>query len=172
MRRPRHPRGRRSPRWAESLRAAGLAASLACGGAETSAPAESPDAGPPIEAPAEPAPAPTEPPAAPPPAEPEAPAPPRAGETVAIPAGTLAVGSRPGRPHRRAENEADRVPVELPAFEIDRLPYPNDPAAPPRTGLSRPEAAQDRRAVWFRGPGLVARPPLAPRGQARPFSLV
>ena len=142
MRRPRHPRGRRSPRWAESLRAAGLAASLACGGAETSAPAESPDAGPPIEAPAEPAPAPTEPPAAPPPAEPEAPAPPRAGETVAIPAGTLAVGSRPGRPHRRAENEADRVPVELPAFEIDRLPYPNDPAAPPRTGLSRPEAAR------------------------------
>ena len=33
------------------------------------------------------------------------------------------------------------MPVTLPAFQIDRLPYPNDPAEPPRTHVSRREAA-------------------------------
>jgi hypothetical protein len=32
--------------------------------------------------------------------------------------------------------------MKLPAFEIDRLPYPNDPSRPPRTGVDRAQAAQ------------------------------
>jgi len=66
---------------------------------------------------------------------------PQAGDTVALPAGTYRVGSRPGTPGRRPRLEADRVEVTLGAFTVDRLPYPNDPALPPRTGVSRPEAA-------------------------------
>ena len=32
------------------------------------------------------------------------------------------------------------LPVELGPFEIDKLPYPNDPTKPARTGVSRDEA--------------------------------
>ncbi|MCA9577180.1 MAG: hypothetical protein R3B40_12430 [Polyangiales bacterium] len=66
--------------------------------------------------------------------------PPLAGERVSVPAGTLLVGSRPGLQHRSPLREADLVPVEIPAFTIDRLPYPNDPAQPARTQVSRPQA--------------------------------
>ncbi len=66
--------------------------------------------------------------------------PPRAGERVSIPAGTLHVGSRPGTRYRNPHQEADLDPIEVPAFQIDRLPYPNDPAEPPRTQVSRPQA--------------------------------
>ncbi|MEM1417924.1 MAG: SUMF1/EgtB/PvdO family nonheme iron enzyme [Myxococcota bacterium] len=65
-----------------------------------------------------------------------------AGATIAVPAGILHVGSRPGSEGRDARAEADLVPVELPAFRIDALPYPNDPDAPPRTGVSLGEAAE------------------------------
>jgi formylglycine-generating enzyme required for sulfatase activity len=65
---------------------------------------------------------------------------PRAGDTVSIPRGTLHVGSRPGRAHRRPSVEADLVPVEIPAFDVDRLPYPNDPARPPQLAATRAEA--------------------------------
>lgn len=90
------------------------------------------------------------PPAAPPPAPPPPPARPspraavtaRAGDVVSIEAGTLHVGSRPGLPHRRPSVEADLSPIELPAFDIDRLPYPNDPAAPAQLAATRAEAAQ------------------------------
>lgn len=97
-------------------------------------------------------------PAAPPP--PESPAPPpepepphaplTAGEVVAIPAGIVRVGSAPGTVGRDPRREADLVPVEVPAFTIDRLPYPNDPGQPPRTGVTREEAsalcaAEDKR---------------------------
>jgi hypothetical protein len=34
------------------------------------------------------------------------------------------------------------VPIPLAAFHIDRLPYPNDPASPPLTGVRRDEAAE------------------------------
>lgn len=73
-----------------------------------------------------------------------APSPPatrQAGERVSIPAGTLRAGSAPGTPSRRPSVEADLLEVPLPAFSIDRLPYPNDPAQPPRLAGSRAEAA-------------------------------
>jgi hypothetical protein len=66
-------------------------------------------------------------------------APVMAGEMISIPSGTLSAGIRPGAIGRRASTEADLVPIEIPTFEIDRLPYPNDPAAAP-VFLSQPEA--------------------------------
>lgn len=64
-----------------------------------------------------------------------------ADQIVRIPAGTLRAGSWPGTVGRDPGSEADLIPVEVPAFEIDRLPYPNDPSIAPRTGVSRAEAA-------------------------------
>lgn len=60
--------------------------------------------------------------------------------TLSIPAGAVIAGSLPGTPGRRPSREADEIPIELPAFEIDRLPYPNDPLAAPRLVTSRREA--------------------------------
>lgn len=77
---------------------------------------------------------------APPPSEPEPP-PLTAGQQVELAAGTLHVGSLPGTPHRRPSVEADLVPTPIPAFSVDRLPYPNDPAEAPRQVTSRREAA-------------------------------
>jgi len=68
------------------------------------------------------------------------PSPLAAGDEVAIPAGAVRVGSRPGAEGRDPRREADLVAVEVPAFHIDRLPYPNDPTEPPRTGVTRAEA--------------------------------
>lgn len=65
----------------------------------------------------------------------------RAGETISIPAGTVRVGSRPNSFGRLAENEAREIPVQVAAFSIDRLPYPNDPTLPRRTSVTRDEAA-------------------------------
>jgi hypothetical protein len=64
-----------------------------------------------------------------------------AGQEISIPAGTLLAGSPPGSEDRNPQREADLVPVPLPAFRIDRLPYPNDPAHEPLTGVSREDAA-------------------------------
>lgn len=50
-------------------------------------------------------------------------------------------GSPPGTPFRRPSREADGEPLELAAFSIDRLPYPNEPLSPPRLVSSRAEAA-------------------------------
>lgn|GEM_PF-231586 len=66
---------------------------------------------------------------------------PRAGELVHIAAGPMRAGSRPGSAGRAPQLEADLLPVSLPGFIIDRLPYPNDPLLPPRTAVSRDEAA-------------------------------
>lgn len=66
---------------------------------------------------------------------------PRVGETVHIAAGPMRAGSRPGVSGRTPGTEADLLPVALPAFTIDRLPYPNDPQLPPRAAVSRDEAA-------------------------------
>lgn len=73
---------------------------------------------------------------------PAAPAPTAKGETARVPAGKLVLGSSPVAAHRNAALEADGVSIDMPAFEIDRLPYPNDPGAPPMTGVTRPEAAK------------------------------
>lgn len=65
-----------------------------------------------------------------------------ANQTVSIAAGVVRVGSRPNSFGRLAENEARQIPVQVAAFSIDRLPYPNDPAQPRRTNVTRDEAAQ------------------------------
>jgi hypothetical protein len=67
---------------------------------------------------------------------------PRTGEpTVAIPAGPVIAGSLPGTPGRRPSREADALSIDLPAFEIDARPYPNDPLAQPTLVASLAEAS-------------------------------
>jgi hypothetical protein len=61
---------------------------------------------------------------------------------VTIPAGVLHVGSQPGTPERRPSVEADLGGLDVPAFDIDRLPYPNDPARPPMLAATRAEASR------------------------------
>ena len=63
-----------------------------------------------------------------------------AGERIKIPAGPLVDGSTPGDEGRDPLLEPVLLPVELGPFEIDKLPYPNDPTKPARTGVSRDEA--------------------------------
>lgn len=65
---------------------------------------------------------------------------PASGAEVSIPAGRMPLGSRPGTPFRNPALEADLAPVELAAFAIDALPFPNAPDLPARTGVSRDEA--------------------------------
>lgn len=69
------------------------------------------------------------------------PEPETSGPQVSLAAGTLLTGSAPGTPARRPSVEADLVPVTIPAFAIDRRPYPNDPGAPSLRVTSRAEAA-------------------------------
>jgi hypothetical protein len=61
-------------------------------------------------------------------------------ERVAIPGGEFQAGSVPGEVGRNPELEPRRYAVELGPFEIDRLPYPNDPGKPARTSVTREEA--------------------------------
>lgn len=86
------------------------------------------------------------------PAEPRAPKEaPLPNERVEIPGGSFFAGSIPGDPGRDPELESRRVRVELGPYQIDRLPYPNDPNAPPLTGVPRDEA---RRLCSERGARL------------------
>jgi len=62
--------------------------------------------------------------------------------TVRIESGPLRVGSRPGDVQRRPQVEADLIPVDVPGFDIDALPYPNDPAQPAQLVGTRNEATQ------------------------------
>ncbi len=66
----------------------------------------------------------------------------KAGETIDVPAHTFPSGSTPGDDARDPTLEPINVPVTLSAFSIDALPYPNDPALPPKTGVTRAEAAK------------------------------
>lgn len=59
---------------------------------------------------------------------------------VKIPGGSFKAGSQPGDSGRRPELEPLLHELELGPFEIDRLPYPNDPSKPPLTGVSRDDA--------------------------------
>jgi len=68
---------------------------------------------------------------------------PIANERVDIPGGSFEVGSRPGDPGRNPELEPRRTTIELGPFQIDRLPYPNDPKQPTLTGVNREEAKRD-----------------------------
>ncbi len=76
---------------------------------------------------------------------------PLAGERVDIPGGAFIVGSRPGRVGRHPALEPRRYRVELGPYQIDKLPYPNDPVQPPLVGVSRGEA---RRHCAERGARL------------------
>jgi hypothetical protein len=59
---------------------------------------------------------------------------------VSIPTGSFVAGSTPGDEGRDPSTEPALVSVDLGPFEIDRLPYPNDPLKPPRTNVGREEA--------------------------------
>ena len=65
---------------------------------------------------------------------------PLAGERVDIPGGTFQAGSAPGDPGRVPEVEPRKYEVKLGPFQIDKLPYPNDPTKRPLVGVSRDEA--------------------------------
>ncbi len=61
-------------------------------------------------------------------------------QTVKIEAGTLIAGSTPGDVGRDPGLEPALAKVELGTYSIDRLPYPNDPSQPARTGVTRDQA--------------------------------
>ncbi len=65
---------------------------------------------------------------------------PLAEEKIDIPGGAFRAGSVPGSAGRQPELEPREQQVELGAYQIDRLPYPNDPTKPPLVGVSRDEA--------------------------------
>ncbi len=65
---------------------------------------------------------------------------PAAGTSIKIPGGTLSRGSAPNDPLRDQYAENDNVPTTITPFEIDALPFPNDPALPFLTGLIRADA--------------------------------
>jgi hypothetical protein len=60
---------------------------------------------------------------------------------IDVPAGPFATGSTPGDPGREPSLEPALLPATLNAFQIDALPYPNDPAAKPKVGVTQAEAA-------------------------------
>ncbi len=66
----------------------------------------------------------------------------RAGEKLAIPAATFLSGSTPGDEGRVPSIEPALARVELGAFAIDALPYPNDPTAMPELVDSPEEASR------------------------------
>jgi hypothetical protein len=66
----------------------------------------------------------------------------RADERITVPGGKLFVGSLPGDDGRDPRIEPAAFEATLSPYEIDALPYPNDPAQPPRTDVSRGEAAK------------------------------
>lgn len=65
---------------------------------------------------------------------------PLSGERVEIPTGAFEAGSVPGTEGRIPQLEQRSATVELGAFQIDKLPYPNDPSLPPLTNVTRSEA--------------------------------
>jgi hypothetical protein len=66
----------------------------------------------------------------------------KAGLRVDIEAGKFVAGSTPGDRGRDPSLEPALVPLELKAFAIDKLPYPNDPARAPLTNVTRAKAAE------------------------------
>jgi hypothetical protein len=66
---------------------------------------------------------------------------PGASSMVRIPGGTLLAGSPPSDTRRVQFAENDMIPSEMTSFEIDALPFPNDPQRAFLTGVTRTEAA-------------------------------
>jgi hypothetical protein len=67
---------------------------------------------------------------------------PAAKPVVDIPAGSFSFGSLPGDRGRNAALEPVAAQVEVSAFDIDRLYYPNEPGTPPLLTASREKAAE------------------------------
>ncbi len=65
-----------------------------------------------------------------------------AGREIAIASGVVQAGSPTGQADRNPSSEADGIALEVPAFAIDALPYPNDPAQPFRAAVARAEAQE------------------------------
>lgn len=65
-----------------------------------------------------------------------------AGARVEIPKGKVVAGSTPGDRGRDPTLEPALAPVELGGYSIDRYLYPNDPAKPALTGVSRARASE------------------------------
>ena len=65
---------------------------------------------------------------------------PKNGERVSIPGGAFVAGSTPGDEGRDPLAEPLLIPVDMGPFEIDKLPYPNDPTKPAKTDVTREEA--------------------------------
>lgn len=65
---------------------------------------------------------------------------PLANERIEIPQGAFEAGSLPGTEGRCPQIEQLLTTVELGPYQIDRLPFPNDPAFPPLTNVTRIEA--------------------------------
>ncbi len=68
-------------------------------------------------------------------------APAKTMEVLEIPAGTHLSGSVPGELGREPNLEPALIPVQLNAFAIDALPYPNQEGVPPKTGVTQSEAS-------------------------------
>jgi formylglycine-generating enzyme required for sulfatase activity len=66
---------------------------------------------------------------------------PPAGQVVQIPGGTFRRGSSPDDILRDQFAENDQIETVITPFEIDALPFPNDPTRPFTTGVTRPQAA-------------------------------
>jgi formylglycine-generating enzyme required for sulfatase activity len=64
------------------------------------------------------------------------------GARVTVPEGRLVAGSTPGDRGRDPALEPALAEISLGAFTIDKNVYPNDPAAPPVTGIPRDRAAE------------------------------
>jgi formylglycine-generating enzyme required for sulfatase activity len=65
---------------------------------------------------------------------------PGANQMISVPAGTLLVGSPVQDTLRVNYAEQDLAPVEITPFEMDALPYPNDPSRPFLTNVTKSEA--------------------------------
>jgi hypothetical protein len=65
-----------------------------------------------------------------------------AGPVVTIPAGKLVAGAACGDHPRLPSEEPGGVSFDLGEYSIDAYPYPNDPASPARTGVTREDAAK------------------------------
>jgi formylglycine-generating enzyme required for sulfatase activity len=68
--------------------------------------------------------------------------PPTAGAMVDVPGGKLLMGSAVDDVLREQFAENDLVPATITPFQMDVLPWPNDPAMPPMTGVTRMQASQ------------------------------
>jgi hypothetical protein len=61
-------------------------------------------------------------------------------ERITLATGAFRAGSEPGEPGRIPDVEPRLQDVELGGYEVDRLPYPNDPGKPPLVNVGRDEA--------------------------------